>query len=353
MPDLPHLSWIPRKPEPFGTKFKTAADEVTGILSRIEIQKGQDGMEHAKYAKELGGQAACAIRLLEDSQGCGRDPEDVLVRLSALLLVVASTRLLHFLTLFSVPYPSDLYQQSTLGKGDSFFASVKAASFAKKLGMDFVGIVKNCHQLFPKAGISEVMKNWPGGTYCVFYCEKLDLYAVGYKYNKTKVLHFITPGANYKTRYSDSFGNACTRAISRPQVISDFFNGSNVIDVHNHLRQFELGLEKLWLTQNCWFRVDTTIMGMTAIDLMLALQHGLSVSHSLKSIDVRIFMALLSKQFYLKAQVLSNDVNAGTNIPLSRQAAKAGQNAIELSSFWGRQRGSCTKHCYDLLGVEG
>ena len=43
----------------------------------------------------------------------------------------------------------------------------------------------------------------------------VDLYAIGYKYSKKKVLHFImTPGAGstapgepYQVRYSDSFGN--------------------------------------------------------------------------------------------------------------------------------------------------
>ncbi len=45
-------------------------------------------------------------------------------------------------------------------------------------------------------------------------------------------------------RYTDSFGNICTRYVDRPQVISIFFAGSNVIDTHNQLRQDSLKLEK-------------------------------------------------------------------------------------------------------------
>ena len=74
------------------------------------------------------------------------------------------------------------------------------------------------------------------------------------------------------------------------------------------------------MTQNCWFRVDTTIIGMTAIDSLKAMHHGLADSHRYKKIDVRCFAALLSKQFFRKAQVLPADVNAGTNIPLPRGA---------------------------------
>ena len=190
-------------------------------------------------------------------------------------------------------------------------------------------MVKNCSTLFPKAGISEVMADWPGGTYVVFHCEELDLYAIGYKYNKKKVLHFImTPGAGstapgeaYQVRYSDGFGNLNTRSVLRPQVVTDYFKGSNVIDIHNQLRQSMLGLEA-WETKNAWFRIDTTLIGMVVTDAFLGLKHGLPDSHSLKKVlDMCCFAALLSKQFHSKAAQLSKDVNTGTNIPMRRRGA--------------------------------
>ena len=45
-------------------------------------------------------------------------------------------------------------------------------------------------------------------------------------------------------KFTDSFGNVCVRLVDRPEVISDFFQAANVIDTANHVRQYELALEK-------------------------------------------------------------------------------------------------------------
>ena len=37
--NLPHLSYIFRKPDPLGTKFKTVACSATGALLFIEVQR--------------------------------------------------------------------------------------------------------------------------------------------------------------------------------------------------------------------------------------------------------------------------------------------------------------------------
>ena len=223
-----------------------------------------------------------------------------------------------------------MFNQPSNCKGDSFFASVKSAHKAKELGHAFVGAVKNCHALFPKDGISKLMADMPGGTYVVFECEELGLIAIGYKYNNNKVLHFImtkdagstVPGPVYQVRYNDKFGNTQTRDVLRPQVVSEYFQVANIIDVANQMRQEELGLEELWETRNCWFRLDTTIIGMVAVDAFHGLKFGLPDSHSLKKVlNMRRFTALLSKQFLTKAYLCSNDVNAGDNNPMPRSAA--------------------------------
>jgi hypothetical protein len=60
-----------------------------------------------------------------------------------------------------------------------------------------------------------------------------------------------------------------TRDVIRPSIVSTYFESGNKIDRHNHARQFLLGLEKNWVTQNPWFRVCTTIIGMTITDAWL------------------------------------------------------------------------------------
>ena len=52
--NLPHLSYIFRKPKPPGTEFKTVAYSVTGSLIFIEVQREKEGMKHIKYQKEIG-----------------------------------------------------------------------------------------------------------------------------------------------------------------------------------------------------------------------------------------------------------------------------------------------------------
>ena len=66
------------------------------------------------------------------------------------------------------------------------------------------------------------------------------------------------------------------RYVDRPQVIDEFFNDSNSIDSNNQLRQFELALEKKWVTQDPYFRLTTTKIGMDVTDAwMLINHHGL------------------------------------------------------------------------------
>ena len=120
------------------------------------------------------------------------------------------------------------------------------------------------------------MKDYPGGTWIVLESEvdSINLFAVGYKYNKKKILTFIgTRGAGstnagepYEARFPDKFGNVCTRHVARPSVVSNYFNYSNCVDMHNQSRQFDLGLEKKWVTVDPYFRLWVTILGMTVVD---------------------------------------------------------------------------------------
>lgn len=222
-----------------------------------------------------------------------------------------------------------LLYQSTFYFADSFFASVKTAKVATEKGHEFVGPVKNCHSLYPQKEINALMQHWPGGTNTVFECTELGLVAVGYKYNKKKVLNFIMtkgagstkPGVAYQAHYNDPFGNQCTRDILRPDVISNYFQYSNTIDIANRVRQSELALEQLWLTKNCWFRLDTTFLGIVVTDCYHALHFGLPSSHAWKNIDMRLLAGLLAKDFRTKAALCSDDASPGDNFPMRRIAS--------------------------------
>ena len=70
----------------------------------------------------------------------------------------------------------------------------------------------------------------------------------------------------YEMKWTDHHGNIHVRNVARPEVVSKFYKHSNSVDVHNHLRQACLKLEKKWVTLDCWFRVTTTLIGMSVVD---------------------------------------------------------------------------------------
>jgi hypothetical protein len=242
---LPNISFIFRKPEPLGTEFKSACCPTTGIMLFLEIQRGKTEMRKwsAKF-DDIGATASCTVRAAEYIANTGQEEQ---------------------------------HHRPNLFLGDSWFASVKTASEIKKLGHEFCGPVKTSHSLFPKTQLEEKLKHWPGGTYLVMKATTsagVDLLAIGYKYNSTKVLTFVAtrdagstlPGTPYRARFVDDYQNSLSRPVQRPEVISTYFAKSNAVDKHNQARQSELKLEKHWKTKNVWFRLATTMIGITVTD---------------------------------------------------------------------------------------
>jgi hypothetical protein len=77
-------------------------------------------------------------------------------------------------------------------------------------------------------------------------------------------------------------------------VISEYFRDSNVIDSHNQARQYELALEKRWVVKDAYFRLDTTIIGMTVTDCWRAYKHGMPHDSKKKDITMKDFAARMA-----------------------------------------------------------
>ena len=58
-----------------------------------------------------------------------------------------------------------------------------------------------------------------------------------------------------------------TKEIPRPDIADFLFCFLPIIDNHNKSRQHHLALEQSWQTRNCWFRLLTTLIGMSVVDL--------------------------------------------------------------------------------------
>ena len=125
--NLPHLSYIFRKPEPLGTEFNTVACSVTGALLFIEIQRGKEGIKDSRYQYELGATAECTKRMMEETKG--------------------------------------IVQKSIKGRTndcflfDSWFASDKTAEDVMGVGSELIGMVKTNTKGFYKETIENLTKD--------------------------------------------------------------------------------------------------------------------------------------------------------------------------------------------------
>ena len=236
---LPNISYILRKPEPLGTELKTSVCPTLNIMTFLELCEGKEGMKNKAFHRSLGATAACAVRM---AQGTCQSVHDN-----------------HIETVM----------------GDSWFGSVKSVVKIKKLlpkEKEAFFQVKTAHRLFPKQYIEDLLKEEPGGTSVKLQAvvEGVKLIALGYKYQKKRVLHFImsqnagstAPGEPYEMKFPDSNGNVNIRQVPRPAIVSEYFKHSNCVDVHNQLRQSAVKLEKKWVTKDPFFRLHTTIVGM-------------------------------------------------------------------------------------------
>jgi hypothetical protein len=82
--------------------------------------------------------------------------------------------------------------------------------------------------------------------------------------------------------------------VSRPDIIARYFKLSNLVDVHNQLRQSELALEEMWLTKDPWFRIATTLYGMTITDAFLLAKYHATSNSEVQKMSIREFALRVS-----------------------------------------------------------
>ena len=311
---LPYLSFILRKPKPLGTEFKVLCDASTGVFLVIEIQEGKLPMREKPLSAELGGCAGCSLRLA----GAGCAPGSTLL-------------------------------------GDSWFGSVKTAEACAKKDIEFIGVVKTAHSLFPKKWLEASLKDKSAGSRLVLTGTTHDghpLVATGYKYNKRKVLCFIsTAGAGntsngnpYIQRWPDEHGNLHMREVPRPALISEYFGYSPRIDNHNQSRQHDLALEEKWDTQCGWFRIWTTLLGMMVTDMWKLVKFHAPQHHRFHNCTIIEFADELS--YVLLNNNLPN--NTGASGPARRPILPISDATGDVNNMLGPENG----HGHTLVQLE-
>ena len=205
-------------------------------------------------------------------------------------------------------------------KGDAWFGSVRTAMEIGARGGEAVLQVKGNKGLYPKDFIEETLKEAPGGVSVVLTGiapNGVQLVAVGYRYSVKTTLFFVftgnagstKPGDPYMMKYTDSYGNLCSREVERPAAISDFFAESNTIDRHNQSRQYDLAIEKAWVTKDCYFRLSCTMMGMHVTDSWKLADYHKIINYSTKSnkrpMTIQRFGGVLGRQLIHYASTCS------------------------------------------------
>ena len=184
-----------------------------------------------------------------------------------------------------------------------------AVAVFEEIDSEFLGPVKTAHKKFPKKYLEDTMKDWPPGSHMVMETTvRGNKYiATGYKYNMKKVLCFIstegagytTPGKPYEAKWLNDNGRMASRRIARPHMLSEYFQYSNQIDKHNHARQSELAIEKNVVTEDGYFRLFCTYLGITVTDAWKLYRHGLGEKCDNKDISILAFANILCKTHLL------------------------------------------------------
>jgi hypothetical protein len=260
-----------------GTEFKNIACCTLGCILALEIQRGKEPMRASRHCARLGATAACTLRLMEEAQrGDARMGAGV--------------------------------------RSDAWFGSVKAASALAEQGYKAVLQIKTGHGLYPKKYIETALEGAPGGVWIVLESiyQGTPLVAIGYRYSTRTTLFFVATknagstrsGAPYRMKYTDDWGNIHSRDVERPAILSQFFECSNAIDKHNQARQAELALEKHWLTQNPFFRLHTTLIGINVVDCYKLADHHKFINHRIP--DKEYKMTITSFAGFLAYQLICN-----------------------------------------------
>jgi hypothetical protein len=227
---LANLSYIQRKPKPFGTEFKTVCT-ADGLMVFMEIQEGAVAMQKL-HISGYGSKASMTQRLCENAA------------------------------------------EGMVVIGDADFGSLTAAHALALTGKGCIMNVKTSKANFPKAVLEAELEGCAAGSYMALTTtvDGIRFNAIGYKYSRSKkVQTFIcTVGAvtsgykPYIAKFKDAQFNTISRPVRRPNVLSRAYELLNVVDKHNHGRQDLIHLETSWLTQNCYFRCFCTGMGIVA-----------------------------------------------------------------------------------------
>ena len=112
-----------------------------------------------------------------------------------------------------------------------------------------------------------------------------------------------TDGEPYEAHFADKYGNVCVQLVRQPAILANYFKYSNRVDMHNQAQKFDLALEKKWITHEAYYRLYTTMVGITITDTWKILKKK-DASHS----SITKFADILAHEMLYHARSLQYDI---------------------------------------------
>lgn len=290
---LPHRTVLPEKPEPVGLCLRVVADGQTGIALAIEIEEGKEAMATKDFV-DTTPTRACAT----------------MARMTQHLAHLPSG---HRLLL-----------------ADSYFGSVGAASYLwREHKLLFTGVVKHAHKFFPR----DLLLGYPYRDRGDWVCyeavvDGVRMLACGWK--DLRVMTYVTTHTTCEDGMQTSRQYTCMPEagsplphkvevhLSRPELVQHYHDFCSAVDIHNHLRQGGLQLERVLHTHTWWVRSFSTLLGMIEVDAYLAYRYQMSSLPSIALIDHTTFTRHLAIQLVR----LAGSTGLGPVTRASLQAAR-------------------------------
>ena len=243
---MPHITKIPRKPEPVGLELKDMCCGESGIMMFLEIMEGKAVMARKEFTdKTSSAGTAHVLRAAASWKSTGR--------------VIC---------------------------GDSAFASVETCICVKKQGLHFVGLVKNCSALYPKRYLQTVpMEN--RGDVLTFTAQSEGVQLLAQVWNdpgkpgKPRKCMVSTFGTSLaadpvqrprKKQLQDGTWEDYYKSVPRTELIKTYFDHAGAIDRHNRVRMAGVRLERVVKTKSWWRRVMWSVMGIIITDAFYAMK---------------------------------------------------------------------------------
>ena len=67
------------------------------------------------------------------------------------------------------------------------------------------------------------------------------------------------PGDPYLSSFPDMYSNVSVRPVVLTNFLGRNFNDCNAIENRNRMRQYDILMDKYWVTQSRYFRLSTTV----------------------------------------------------------------------------------------------